>query len=357
MVRVALVSVVDRRGTVAREWIDVHAALGVSTFYIYDASGSFATDDARCHVISSEGPDVEHARAHFIETVMPGAAEEWFAFVGCDEFLCPVKHASIPDVLREHGDLESIGALARKSSLAASRGGGDSSGALGIVRIEAGGHALETLRAALGPDHPATPRITRIFRDNPRRVAFVARAAAAYSMQEGSVDDAEAQFLTEFVRSHRLTKILEIGFNGGMSASAFLGAADSVRLVSVDLGEWPCVTRAAELIDQMFPGRHTLHLGDSRTVVPALPRDDTFELAFVDGGHFAPVPLADLENVLPLVRDGGWIIMDDYCVTHGSHGVISAWDEMVRRGLIRQVSVHESGERGWAVGVKVDGRA
>ena len=110
---------------------------------------------------------------------------------------------------------------------------------------------------------------------------------------------------------------------------------------------------AKQLIDQVFPHRHTLIIGDSTNVVPMLKHVDSpqFDMVFVDGGHIAPIPERDLLNVRPFLRKGGWIVMDDYCVQYGSQGVIAAWDNAVRNGLYTQLSVHEAEDRGWVLGI------
>lgn len=466
---VAIVTIAKDEHTYIREWIDAHTALGVSKFYIYDNGSSPPLVDIldnssttpAIHVIPFSGRNMQLlAYTHFITTVMPNAPEDWFAFIDCDEFMCPVKHASVPAFLEEYGHLGSIGlqwrmfgcnghvtppktggvianyttsetnrhikTLAHRSRLTApavcihnvSNTCRDLDGHLlngpfyngdmtDVIRINhyftkswsefvtkaARGRAhdsttrdlidhihdlcgfdavpdttladtlgievhtpntspkddaneLETIRAVLN-DHHALPNIHWAFRDNPRQALFAAKAAMTYHITEGSVANEQVAFLTEFVRSHRIANVLEIGFNGGLSASTFLGALASLRLVSVDIGHLPYVTQAADLIQRTFPGRHTLHIGDSTQVVPTLPRDELFDLAFVDGGHRDPVPRQDLENVLPLLRDGGWIIMDEYCPR-------VVWDDMVKAGRIHQVGVYTHGDRGWVVGYKAN---
>ena len=468
--RVAIVTIAKHEHPYIREWIDAHVTLGVSKFYIFDNGSQrdqplaqFLEGDDRCVVIPFKGQYMQMlAYSHFLANIMPSAPEDWFAFIDCDEFICPVTHATIPDFLDEHGHLGAIGlqwrmfsadghvrppesggvvrnytsslpnrhikTLAHRSKLGGPATGihnvcntcrdldghlidgpfcsGDMTDTIRlnhyftkswiefmgkIERGRADNNQTRTLadhiddlcafdavrdtvlaeklglepvaapwdhmRDELAEVHAVTgvriPEITFAYRDNPRQAVFAARAAETYHIVEGSVNDGQIAFLTEFVRTRRISSVLEIGFNGGLSAATFLGARQQLRMVSVDLGAWEYVARAKELVDARFPDRHVLHIGDSTQIVPTLPRDALVDLAFVDGGHEDPVPLADLENVLPLVRDGGWVIMDDYCPAYGSKGVIAAWDDVVRRGLVRQVGVFASGDRGWAVGVKM----
>jgi len=176
-----------------------------------------------------------------------------------------------------------------------------------------------------------------------------------YAIIEGSVSREQRQFIIEFCRKSQIRRVLEIGFNGGLSASAFLSAHPDIHMVSFDIGEWPYVKDAKQLIDEMFPGRHTLIVGDSTVTVPQFKSNEqSFDLAFIDGGHQTPVPEKDIANCLPLLRDDGYLIMDDYCEQYGKYGVIRAYDQAVQQGLIRTVEgpFLGQGDRGWIVGQK-----
>lgn len=115
---VAIVAIAKNEHEYIREWVDAHTKLGVSKFYIYDNGSSPPLADVlenpsstpAIHVIPFPGQGMQRlAYTHFITTVMPNAPEEWFAFIDCDEFICPSKHATIPDFLDDYGHLGSIG--------------------------------------------------------------------------------------------------------------------------------------------------------------------------------------------------------------------------------------------------------
>ena len=193
----------------------------------------------------------------------------------------------------------------------------------------------------------------RCVEHNEKHAGCAAKSRAAFEIIEGSVNEAQVKFLTKTLRVHDgIRRVLEIGFNGGMSASAMLGARADVKLVSVDIGEWGYVGQAKRIVDQCYPRRHTLVLGDSTEVVPQLPRNELFDMAFIDGGHNTPVPQQDIDHVLPLLRAGGMVVVDDYCESYGTQGVIEAWDAAVAAGKIRQAEVFSDGDRGWVVGYK-----
>jgi predicted O-methyltransferase YrrM len=178
-----------------------------------------------------------------------------------------------------------------------------------------------------------------------------------YTIIEGSCSREQRQFIINFCQTQNppIRRVLEIGFNGGLSAAAFLDAHPDIHVVSFDLGEWPYVKDAKQLIDELFPGRHTLIIGDSTVTVPQFHSEESFDLAFVDGGHHTPVPDKDIANCLPLLRSNGYIIMDDYCEAYGKFGVIRAYDQAVQRGDIQTTKGPFLGQegRGWVVGQKL----
>lgn len=190
-----------------------------------------------------------------------------------------------------------------------------------------------------------------------------------YTMGEGCVSTLQVQYLTKLVQGQLgqgqeqeheqkepgISRVVEVGFNGGLSSAALLGASDTVTVTSFDIGRWDYVPAAKELIDQHFPGRHQLVLGDSTQTLPphAAAFGGSYDLAFVDGGHLAPVPEQDIANCLQLLKPGGLLLVDDYCQAWGSGGVVQAYDAAVSAGLIVTVDgPHYEGDRGWVLAQK-----
>jgi predicted O-methyltransferase YrrM len=175
---------------------------------------------------------------------------------------------------------------------------------------------------------------------------------------EGYLSREQAGWFTEILGANpEVTRVIEIGFNAGDSSCVFLGARDDITVVSFDLGRHGYVTRAKQYIDQVFPGRHTLVLGDSRQTVPGyLARHPgaKFDLAFIDGGHDYDVASADVSNVLPVVRPEGLVVMDDLepWKTWGS-GPVRAWAEAVQRGAVKEIALLQEGRVVTAVRRKV----
>lgn len=162
----------------------------------------------------------------------------------------------------------------------------------------------------------------------------------------------QAQTVQEFIIQNKIQRVMEIGFNGGISSAVILSASPDVELVSFDIGDHDYVNEAKRLIDDLFPSRHTLILGDSTVTVP-MYQATPFDLVIVDGGHVAPIPEKDLRNVHRLVRSNGWIMMDDYCEAHGRYGVIDAYDTVIREGLYKTVATYQAHDRGWVFAKKL----
>jgi predicted O-methyltransferase YrrM len=166
---------------------------------------------------------------------------------------------------------------------------------------------------------------------------------------EGYLSPAQAAFLHELLLARpEVRSILEIGFNAGHSSHAFLAARPDTTIVSFDLGTHSYVRQAKRLIDEQFPGRHTLLLGDSRDTVPAYHAAHPsahFDLAFIDGGHEYSVASADIRNCQSLVAPGGLVIMDDLLPWRNwGAGPVRAWQQAKQDGMIRELQILQDGE-------------
>ncbi len=151
-------------------------------------------------------------------------------------------------------------------------------------------------------------------------------------------------------------KILEIGFNGGHSADIFLRNAPEAHVYSFDIGVHHYVKIGKEYIDQTYPGRHTLILGDSKVTIPQF-QEGPVDLIFIDGDHSYEGAERDLQNCLRLAHENTLIIMDDTMYTqswlqHWNVGPTKAWTEA--KGLtIKEIETHDYGNgRGMSWGVK-----
>lgn len=180
-------------------------------------------------------------------------------------------------------------------------------------------------------------------------------------MYEGGASVEEALYLRNITRVTRATAIVEIGFNVGFSSIAFLESGPDVTVVSFELDRRHGVELAKQFVDERYPGRHELVIGNSVQTAPAYAesRAGTFDLAFVDGGHEYEVATADIHNACRLVRPGGVIVVDDLTPWHPwGAGPSLAWQEAIDDGIVEPLesfvdgkivdTIMEPGDRAWA---------
>lgn len=122
---------------------------------------------------------------------------------------------------------------------------------------------------------------------------------------------AQVDILKRLMAENNVQSILEIGFNGGHSSELFLSESPEHHVLSFDLGEHLYVAFGKKYIDETFPNRHTLVLGDSTVTIPNYCADTKYDLIFIDGGHSYEVALADLQNCKKFAHENTVVIMDD----------------------------------------------
>lgn len=182
---------------------------------------------------------------------------------------------------------------------------------------------------------------------------FMNEFSKRYVMEEGYMLDDQQKFMFEFFRNKKdIKNVLEIGFNGGHGTCAILAARDDITVTSVDLGEHSYVDNANELIEECFPGRHTLIKGNSVEVLPTLT--EKFDCVFVDGGHADPIPYQDIVNSHKLLNENGYLLVDDYCQSYGRWGVIDGYNRAIREKLYSHMDIFTFHDRGVAVAQKLN---
>jgi predicted O-methyltransferase YrrM len=181
---------------------------------------------------------------------------------------------------------------------------------------------------------------------------------------DGSADNAELAYLARLARNPGVRLIGEIGFNVGYSSYNFLEANPYAHVYSFDLGEYGHVRQAKHYIDEIFPGRHTLILGNSVQTVPEFLCEHPqlkFDLIFIDGGHDYEVAKADLVNMRALATTDTILVTDDLTPwLRWGEGPTRAWQEALRNGQVIQeelvkdgvvvTAIEPPGERSWVVG-------
>jgi hypothetical protein len=171
------------------------------------------------------------------------------------------------------------------------------------------------------------------------------------TITEGGIGPDEINYLIDFLKKETGIKtILEIGFNSGISTMAFLAARPDLTVISVDIGSHDYVLQAKEWIDQEFPNRHMLIIGDSTTVLPQLLNQFTMykpDMIFVDGNHDGEYPKKDIYNSIALAHPDTFIIIDD--VVPWMKDIHSAIDQFVQSSMLQIIDHKESDIWGWTV--------
>lgn len=134
--------------------------------------------------------------------------------------------------------------------------------------------------------------------------------------------------LFDYVRAHPFKDGLEVGFDVGGSALAFLRGCTEARLLSIDIalcGEGNARLRTSDVTD-----RFSFRCCDSRVDMVEMVSqygEKCFDFIYIDGDHLFDVALQDLRNADKLLMDGGYMIVDDADINHQHFGVGRAVDQ------------------------------
>lgn len=165
--------------------------------------------------------------------------------------------------------------------------------------------------------------------------------------------------------------IMEIGFNAGHSADLFLSFDPRIRLTSFELGQLSATLYGKSFIDQKYPFRHNLIIGDSKSTVPGFFRENPrlkFDVIFIDGSHEFLDAFSDLFNCQSLAHQNTVVILDDttscppseresfisyvnsnlgdsHTLLEGferwTSGPTAAWNKLVQEGLIEEINSYD----------------
>lgn len=181
------------------------------------------------------------------------------------------------------------------------------------------------------------------------------KSISTLPIRVGSINQAQQSFIYRFLQEHpEIKNVLETGFHVGLSAAIMMEARGDIRVVSSDIFWFDYTRRAKLLLDIYYPGRSTLLAGNSVNTLPTFFNTVQYspEFVFIDGGHERPVPYIDLYHILNHIKAGTPVMIDDYCQEHGQNGVIEAVNRFIELGVLENVQIHKSEDRGWVLGYR-----
>lgn len=111
----AVCAIAKNEGPYFKEWIEWHLSQGVDKFYIYDNESTDGTREILESYIQQgvvdyvEWPGYRRQLAAYDDCLANNRfASRWIAFIDLDEFIVPIRDASIPDFLRRFESFASV---------------------------------------------------------------------------------------------------------------------------------------------------------------------------------------------------------------------------------------------------------
>ncbi len=119
--------------------------------------------------------------------------------------------------------------------------------------------------------------------------------------------DEGIEFICDYIRNHKVERVLEIGTAIGFSSINFARVAPQVQVTTIELDETRYQAALRNIADNNLSDRITVYLGDAGAWTP--PQGESYDLIFIDGpkaqyiNHF--------ERFAPYLAPGGAIITDN----------------------------------------------
>lgn len=122
-------------------------------------------------------------------------------------------------------------------------------------------------------------------------------------------------------------QVLEIGFNAGHSCLLFLLANPNSKITLLDICEHNYVIPCFQYLNQQFPNRLNLIIGDSLVTYPQLLKEHPeirYDLVHMDGGHATYICASNIDNSVVFDSDLAnslmvaqkFLVIDDVNISH-----------------------------------------
>ena len=172
---------------------------------------------------------------------------------------------------------------------------------------------------------------------------------------ENSIENkGQAKKLIELCNKYNCKNVMEIGFNAGHSADLFLSINENIKLTSFDIGLHKYVNYGKKFIDNKYPNRHSLILGDSKKTIPDFYKYNSsakFDLIFIDGDHSEIGAISDLLNCKKLSHSQTIVVMDDtrneQPMASWNINVNKAWQKCISAGIVYQIESEDYNQEGF----------
>jgi len=157
----------------------------------------------------------------------------------------------------------------------------------------------------------------------------------------------QVKILEKYASQPGITNIMEIGFNCGHSAEVFLKAKPENKVHSFSIIR-DNLRHGKRYLDYNYPGRLKIIIGESQHIVPQFAnknKETKFDLIFIDGAHWEPIPKQDLENCKKLAHENTIVLFDDTCYSDKlargwNHYPTKVWKDAIDNNEIVEIG-HE----------------
>lgn len=168
----------------------------------------------------------------------------------------------------------------------------------------------------------------------------------------------QINILKKYASIENVTNIMEIGFNCGHSSELFLSCKENNVVTSFTVYNKAFIN-GFKYMDYKYNDRLNMVLGDStKTVLDYHNKnpDKKFDLIFIDGAHWDPLPMLDLKNCKLLAHENTIILFDDTCyreewVKYWNKSPTKAWTDALTNNFITEIDRIDFGPgRGMTLG-------